>query len=619
MRKFEQFNESVRDMMAPKSKDDMMTQFKGLTDRQIIDKLMFNEEVLKSLYTTKQITKMLQSLPATKYLRYFSGLSATWLLKRLVKSRPLSDFNKKTLLGVAGRLADGGDWSLLDLMRQKEVEEKVNEGIREFMTPKSEEDIRKDVGTLNPDEQLKQAASGGSLSLVKDAIKKGAKDEYALVSASVNGHIDIVEYLIDEMGYDVDYQKGVPLRFAIANGRMEVVKSLLDRGADIHFHNENPLSTAISHSYWDIANYLIKRGADIGKLHNDLKSRQFEAGQQLVVNFMHNYMTESIRDYMTPRAEKDVLRSSEKLDSSMKINYGIKWNYLPIVKKGIEELSESTFSIDSKILFLTECLQITLDLEKNEIFQYLKSIFNLSQKVYDMIDKLVERIKFINKMHDKLRRNELCEVSECEFNFDVYGTYEFSVTLPQDEDSDVAEEYRIGTFAEHTHGPFFYISCEGQDPDDFDTAEELEKILRNSYMWADEMNESVRHHMTPKPMTEISNNVVDNILKDYTDHAMYFTNRDRFGLDKLGLSHHTGDGFMNSLRKKFGKGLYLHVDDDSDDVTRKYLYNLGIDYTPIMSTTYKILGYDVRRMVKKLVEEVINENLPMIMIRKFNE
>lgn len=479
---------------------------------------------------------------------------------------------------------------------------------------------------------------------------------------------------------------------------------------------------------------------------------------------------ESLRDKMTPRSEEDVLKASEKLNAHNKIVYGIQWNNLTLVKKGIEELLEANYSYSSKVQYLIESLQINLNLEENEIFQYFKSIFDVDQKVYDRLDKLVIKMKYLNKLHDQLQKNDLLEVTECEYNFDSFGTYQFDVTVPPpeeepiDDDDVMPEEYHIGLYIDEEVNDDFFINYDGQDNFEFHTIEELDKTIKNSEMWNPDINESVRdmmtpmtedeirkmyefdpkiinkyrfsfreevpefirkalddeykeqykkkggqtglllaiekgfvdvveylltkkhvsasghgewplltasvneknkdeiiqllldhganlenaikkskelfkmndeviyltkflktdesvrHHMTPKPMTEISNNVVDNILKDYTDHTMYFTNKGRFGLDKLGLSHHTGDGFMNSVRKKFGMGIYLHVDDDSDNIIRKYLHNLDIDYTPIMSTTYRIKSKDkVMRMIKKLVEEVINENLPMIMIRKFNE
>lgn len=197
-----------------------------------------------------------------------------------------------------------------------------NESLRDKMTPKSEEDIKKDVGKLKPEDQLIQASMGGSLSLVKDAIKSGVKkDEYALVNASINGHTDIVEYLIDDAGYDVHYHDDLPLRYAIANGRMEVVKVLLDRGADIHFHNENPLNTAISHSYWDIANYLIKRGADVEKLEDSLRLSNHRISYDELIKFKSEYMTESVKDKMTPVDIQPIIKKIQKMSFLEKIEF----------------------------------------------------------------------------------------------------------------------------------------------------------------------------------------------------------------------------------------------------------------------------------------------------------
>jgi hypothetical protein len=135
-----------------------------------------------------------------------------------------------------------------------------------------------------------------------------------------------------------------------------------------------------------------------------------------------------------------------------------------------------------------------------------------------------------------------------------------------------------------------------------------------------EVKESVRNRMTPKSSDVISRSVMDNILSNYTDHTMYLSNRDGFGLEKLKLSHHTGDGFMNSVRKRFGSGVYLHVADEDGDIARKYLYNLGVNYTPVMSTTFKVLDGDkMERVIRKFMDEVLGDKISMLMIRKFDK
>jgi len=78
-----------------------------------------------------------------------------------------------------------------------------NESIRDLMTPKSEEEIKKSLKKLSTNEKLMKASRIGILWVVKEAIEEGANIETKdnngctpLHHASCNGHKDIVKLLL---------------------------------------------------------------------------------------------------------------------------------------------------------------------------------------------------------------------------------------------------------------------------------------------------------------------------------------------------------------------------------------------------------------------------------------
>lgn len=316
-------NESVRDMMKPKSEEDILNYVMGLSKEELnlfLVKSVLNQEIL-FIKIALQVGADPNTIdPKTKlcvlYRAVVGGITSQpnkEVIKMLLDAGADPTLKSKAGLVPLNNARSWKKWDIYDLL-QKYV--KTNESVRDMLKPKSMDDIKRDIKEkkIKPDEQLLQAASGGSLELVKGAFKRGAKkDEYALVNASINGHTDIIEYLIDELGYDVHYMGEVPLRYAIASGRLDAVRVLLDRGADIHYHNENPLNTAISHSYDDIALYLVSRGADVDKLRRSLESGGFEISKEETDNFIENHMNESVRDSMKPKPESEIRKELEKL------------------------------------------------------------------------------------------------------------------------------------------------------------------------------------------------------------------------------------------------------------------------------------------------------------------
>lgn len=80
-----------------------------------------------------------------------------------------------------------------------------------------------------------------------------------LGTAVINGDLKRIKELMKD-GYDIHYNNEEPLLLAILNGRLPVVKFLIENNANI---NETLLVTAVLFNYFDIVKHLVEQGVDI--------------------------------------------------------------------------------------------------------------------------------------------------------------------------------------------------------------------------------------------------------------------------------------------------------------------------------------------------------------------
>jgi ankyrin repeat protein len=112
--------------------------------------------------------------------------------------------------------------------------------------PQEENDVNDTEYSL--DEQLVVSSAEGNLEKVKECIQTGANvhayNGFAFQCASLNGHFQIVKYLLEEAGADVRARYSLALHWAFLNNHIKIVIYLLNAGG-------NPLN----YSY-DLRNYL---------------------------------------------------------------------------------------------------------------------------------------------------------------------------------------------------------------------------------------------------------------------------------------------------------------------------------------------------------------------------
>jgi len=127
----------------------------------------------------------------------------------------------------------------------------------------------------------------GDLESLKKLVSEGADVEaengYGFTPfnlASVNGHLEIVKYLIEECNANVEAKNkdgDTPLFYASLEGRFEIVKYLIEEcNANVEARNNcgnTPLIMAFWWSHSEIVKSLIEKGAKYEELIEDLEKR----------------------------------------------------------------------------------------------------------------------------------------------------------------------------------------------------------------------------------------------------------------------------------------------------------------------------------------------------------
>ncbi len=151
------------------------------------------------------------------------------------------------------------------------------ESIKDYLKPKSKEQILKDIELLSQkrkDQQLIKQAEKGNKEVVEMLLKSGVdpniQNEYgntALMWASVNNHKEIVEMLL-KVGVDPNVQSNsgnTALYWASQNGHKEIVEMLLNVGADPNVQKKSgytALYWAATEGYKEIIEMLLDAGVD---------------------------------------------------------------------------------------------------------------------------------------------------------------------------------------------------------------------------------------------------------------------------------------------------------------------------------------------------------------------
>ncbi len=191
----------------------------------------------------------------------------------------------------AKKFQENGDFlkKLLDFKKFN----KTNESIRDLMKPKSEEDIRKTIQKLSPDNKLKVGCKEGILWAVKEALKEGADifvdhmANHALYIVCRNKHEDIVKYILSEMDLKAENYIITYALTQTSSNSINIYKILLDAGANPDVCEGMCILHASRRGCYDLVKLLLDYGA-----HDNIdKAIKFAElyGYEDIVKLLKNY------------------------------------------------------------------------------------------------------------------------------------------------------------------------------------------------------------------------------------------------------------------------------------------------------------------------------------------
>lgn len=137
----------------------------------------------------------------------------------------------------------------------------------------------------DPDFDLLMAADTGSVSYARVALIEGAEVNYrsedgitALMYASANGHLDVVELLLENdanPNLEPYFTYKTALYTAVENGYVEIAELLILNGADMSVKNDfgvNLLHVAAENHVWEMVDLLLYYGMEYDALDEDKKT-----------------------------------------------------------------------------------------------------------------------------------------------------------------------------------------------------------------------------------------------------------------------------------------------------------------------------------------------------------
>lgn len=294
------------------------------------------------------------------------------------------------------------------------INEGVRESVRDQMIPKSEDHIRKLVKDFTPDQELVIACQRGILWLAKEAIDKGANyNNWTFIGDACRyNQLEIVEYLVEEMGVDIHVRNEQPLKNTVINGNIDIAEYLIDRGADVNVDNGSLFYVAWDCLQLDMCKLLVKKGLN---LQSFIKSKPFP--NQLKYFVSHHFPNIDVSEFKIKRMEFMEEVFDQRPNDTEDVVEAITWDFnKPQDKQRYE-----------KHLGVVMNAKVGDIISNEDIYQYIEYLTIQADKYeYSFVDgDLAERIE------------EYSEYVLKELILDALDLDEWDV------DKDTANEYRL--------------------------------------------------------------------------------------------------------------------------------------------------------------------------------
>jgi len=374
MKYLKSYNESIRDKMTPKSGEDIK---KSLADLDAINKYSFIKKYnIKDLYSKEEMEELEKEVRINYNLnkeyinKKMTALAKTYnCVPQTYHNKEDDDFQVsfqfKNNLDVYLRTQifsenfevgydfnEKHDWDFVESVEDgiykinnwiDEIGVTVNEGIRDKMLPKSEEEIKSELDKLDPIQKMKSIKKYNINSLTKeelDSIKKDSKKYLSELNPtkryffiSNNNLKDLYSkeemYKLEKEVIEIYNLEQEDIIFAMTelakrfDTKIEINKDKDGLDFDVEVYCNKDFSVYIRKTmeskWFEVGYYMLKRKGNAIDI-DDVDS--VEAAMFTINNWIHDVMfiNEGIRDKMTPKSEEEIKKSLDSLPLSQKIS-----------------------------------------------------------------------------------------------------------------------------------------------------------------------------------------------------------------------------------------------------------------------------------------------------------
>lgn len=296
--------------------------------------------------------------------------------------------------------------------RIKSYDDFLIEGVKDQMTPRPQDHIRKLVKDFTPDQELTIACQRGIVWLAKEAIEKGANyNTWTFIyDACRYGQLDVVKYFVEEMGVDIHIMNEKPLKSAVIQGYTSIAKYLIDKGADVNVENGSLFYSAWHNMQMDMVRLLVKEGLD---LQSFIKSRRFP--NQLKYFIEHHFPDIDVSEFKIKREEFMAGGHFDQPPTLDELDEAISWDFN-------KPQDEQRYK---KHLDAVMNAKVGDILSNEDIYQYVEYLTVRADKyTYSFVDgDLAERIEEYSNYVLKELLLDAIDLTEWEVDKDIANEY----------------------------------------------------------------------------------------------------------------------------------------------------------------------------------------------------
>lgn len=355
MMNFSQYNESVRDMMTPKSIEDIKKKLDNPDD--LLELFVFGCEKKQGFIIKYALDNGLDiHIEDDAPLRMASRFGCKNTVKYLLEKGANVHAGGDDALMWAYELEDGDD--IVDLLyKYGAMIPDINESLKDKMTPISPKDVIRNFNKIDGLDFIK---------IIEANLDESFTDEELINKIKTFSEMDLTMNFSHSIGYnkvrlvdlflragaDIHYNKDWPIYYAAKEGYTEILKLLLDKGVDPNADNGTSIYAALTNKEFQCLDMLIDAGANFDKFVDDPKYSKY-------IEYYNDYkkVNEGVRDLMTPKSEEEIMKRFNKFHPIDMVAKGVNNGVLSLVKKGVEILTDQS---EGNVGEMSEILQNNL-------------------------------------------------------------------------------------------------------------------------------------------------------------------------------------------------------------------------------------------------------------------